>query len=193
MKSRKVILEKIKANKPSLNTHIDLSPFYQDNEDDIVLGFGKSLEENGGRLFFLNKGDSLQDLILQEINNTPYLDLSGTMAPEANASMGDDPKNMNNIKTAIFKVDLGVAENGAIWVDDSHLGSLRALPFIVEHGIFILPKSGIVPTMHHAYQELGTPSTGFGTFIAGPSKTGDIEQNLVVGAHGPLSHLVILT
>jgi L-lactate dehydrogenase complex protein LldG len=33
---------------------------------------------------------------------------------------------------------------------------------------------------------------GFATFIAGPSKTADIEQSLVLGAHGPMSLIVFL-
>jgi L-lactate dehydrogenase complex protein LldG len=36
------------------------------------------------------------------------------------------------------------------------------------------------------------PSYGFATFIAGPSKTADIEQSLVLGAHGPKSLTVFL-
>ena len=35
-------------------------------------------------------------------------------------------------------------------------------------------------------------SYGFATFIAGPSKTADIEQSLVLGAHGPRSLTVFL-
>jgi L-lactate dehydrogenase complex protein LldG len=50
--------------------------------------------------------------------------------------------------------------------------------------------------MHAAYERIETMETavgyGFATFIAGPSKTADIEQSLVLGAHGPRSMTVFL-
>jgi L-lactate dehydrogenase complex protein LldG len=49
-----------------------------------------------------------------------------------------------------------------------------------------------VPTMHEAYARIGSADYGFGAFIAGPSKTADIEQSLVLGAHGSKTMVVFL-
>ena len=46
--------------------------------------------------------------------------------------------------------------------------------------------------MQQAYQRIGNQEYGFGTFIAGPSKTADIEQSLVLGAHGARGLIVFL-
>jgi L-lactate dehydrogenase complex protein LldG len=43
-----------------------------------------------------------------------------------------------------------------------------------------------------AYTRIDLNTTGFGVFIAGPSKTADIEQSLVIGAHGPVKSTVII-
>jgi len=84
----------------------------------------------------------------------------------------------------------GVAENAAIWFYEEDL-ALRVLPFITQNLAVVLPEDQIVANMHEAYEIL-TPQTGYGVFIAGPSKTADIEQSLVIGAHGSRSMTVFI-
>ena len=63
----------------------------------------------------------------------------------------------------------------------------RVLPFICENLIITLDSNNVVANMHQAAKLIDFSNNSFGTFIAGPSKTADIEQALVVGAHGACS------
>ncbi|MGM0505661.1 MAG: LutC/YkgG family protein [Bacteroidota bacterium] len=89
-------------------------------------------------------------------------------------------------KTDLLVVEspLGVAENGAVWISDE-TGAPRAFPFLCREMAVVLPANRIVPNLHDAYRELGSGPVRWGLFIGAPSKTADIEQSLVVGAHGP--------
>ena len=87
---------------------------------------------------------------------------------------------------ALVPGHFGVAENGAIWITDEETPH-RVIYFIAQHLVIAVPGDQIVSNMHEAYQRLDFPTSGFGTFISGPSKTADIEQSLVIGAHGPRS------
>ncbi len=98
----------------------------------------------------------------------------------------DDPHQLETIDVAILPGAFGVAENGAIWVTSAGVKH-RALVIIVQHLVLVIPAGEIVQTMHQAYARLTLDSADWGAFIAGPSKTADIEQSLVVGAHGPRS------
>jgi L-lactate dehydrogenase complex protein LldG len=94
---------------------------------------------------------------------------------------------------AIVEGIIGVAENGALWITEKELGGIRVLPFITQHLVMIISEKSLVGTMHEAYKIIGSPTEDFGVFIAGPSKTADIEQSLVIGAQGARSLLVIIT
>lgn len=104
---------------------------------------------------------------------------------------GTDPHALENVQLSIIEGQFAVAENGAVWVTSDSMGD-RALPFICEHIALVVGRSNIVSTMRHAYERIGSSAHDFGTFIAGPSKTADIEQSLVLGAHGPKSSILFL-
>jgi L-lactate dehydrogenase complex protein LldG len=102
-----------------------------------------------------------------------------------------DPHRLEDIDFALLPAQFGVAESGAVWMTDEHLKH-RTLPFIVQHLGIVIATDSIVDTMNHAYRQVKFSGRGFGMFLAGPSKTADIEQSLVIGAHGPRSHVVFL-
>jgi len=101
-----------------------------------------------------------------------------------------DPHQLEPVDFAILPGEFGVAENGAVWVTDRALKH-RAIYFIAQHLALVIAADQIVNNMHEAYERLQFERAGFGAFIAGPSKTADIEQALVIGAHGPRSLSVI--
>ena len=98
---------------------------------------------------------------------------------------------LNTIEVAVIPGKLGVAENGGVWLDDALLPH-RILPFIAQHLVLTLSVAQLVPDLHEAYRRISVAETGFGIFIAGPSKTADIEQSLVKGAQGPRTAMIVL-
>jgi len=102
------------------------------------------------------------------------------------------PHELLGVELAILAGEFGVAENGAVWVPGSNLGPQRAIFVISEHLVLVVPAGQIVHTMQHAYERIRFERPGFGVFLSGPSKTADIEQALVIGAHGPRSCTLFL-
>lgn len=102
-----------------------------------------------------------------------------------------DPHELENVELAIISGEFGVAENSAIWVIEANYQE-RVAPFICQHLAIVLPVEAICANMHQAYTRLEGRDYGFGVFIAGPSKTADIEQSLVLGAHGARTLTVLL-
>jgi L-lactate dehydrogenase complex protein LldG len=98
-----------------------------------------------------------------------------------------DPHDLAALDVAILPAQFGVAENGAVWIPGSTLGPERAIFVIAQYVVLVLSASEIVSNMHQAYERVQIERPGFGLFLCGPSKTADIEQSLVIGAHGARS------
>jgi L-lactate dehydrogenase complex protein LldG len=110
---------------------------------------------------------------------------------EFTTSLDENPHLLENVELAVLRGEFGVAENGAVWLTEIQMGD-RALPFIAHHLAMVINLRELVPTLHQAYDRIGSSGYAYGTFIAGPSKTADIEQSLVLGAHGPKSNTIFL-
>jgi L-lactate dehydrogenase complex protein LldG len=102
-----------------------------------------------------------------------------------------DPHELEGIDLAVLAGAFAVAENGAVWVPTAPLRH-RGVFVVAEHLALVVPASEIASDLHEAYRRIAFPGAGFGVFIAGPSKTADIEQALVIGAHGARSCTVFL-
>ncbi len=106
-------------------------------------------------------------------------------------SLVDQPHALADLDFVVYPGRFGVAENGAIWLTDQDLRH-RVSFFITQYLVLVVRADTIVHNMHQAYQLAQPPQPGFGLFLAGPSKTADIEQSLVIGAHGCRELMVFL-
>ena len=117
------------------------------------------------------------------LSYTPHA--SSTMSPPG------DPHALASLDVLVCESSLGVAENGAVWIATSDT-VLRAALFLAARVVIAVGEESLVDDLHQAYERIDVRSTTFGVFVAGPSKTADIEQSLVIGAHGPKELTVVL-
>ena len=105
--------------------------------------------------------------------------------------MPSDPHALASLDLFVCRGMVGVAESGAVWIATSNTMHRAAL-FIAQRIIIVIDASAIVTDLHEAYARIDVRANIFGSFVSGPSKTADIEQSLVIGAHGPKELTVII-
>ena len=200
MSSRDKILAAVKSNQPDFRELPSLpgSASAPDSPEQLASKFVGLLEGIGGRAYIVSGFDRIAHILQEEHADAKRI-VSGCPELAALAETPahyDDPHTLENIDLAVLRAHFGVAENGACWITEDRMIE-RALPFIAQHLALIIQKKDIVANMHEAYERIADAEKdgmtyGFATFIAGPSKTADIEQSLVLGAHGPRSMTVFL-
>lgn len=189
MSTREKILASVRDNRPETRQAPVIDFSQVTSYEDPLAVYISSLEGIGGRVI----RDATAELAKQEIKglrekNLRVADIAFDPSSELSAL---DAASLESIHTTCIRAAIGVAENGAVWIRESAMGN-RLLPFICQHLLIVLFRDSIVSTMHHAYKQISAFEEGFGVFLAGPSKTADIEQSLVIGAHGARSLTVYL-
>ena len=189
MESRERILNTIKNNKPT-ELLLPEVPLFGEGEV-FIEQFQVVLTSIGGRVIEVKDETEINFFIKENFPNALRI-ASNVVESNFNINQNTSTADLALVDVAILRGSFGVAENGAIWLPESAMLH-RALPIITQHLCLILNKKNIVPNMHYAYSiTTHQPLDDYGIFIAGPSKTADIEQSLVIGAHGARSMTVFL-
>lgn len=193
MSSRALILEKIKQNQPSEVSALPNLTFLGLDTFDLLEKYKTVLKSIGGDYVEVSNYDAIIDFVKENYNLTKRtISTVPELVEVAELDwFNDDPHTLENVELTIVNAHFGVAENAALWVTDAILGQ-RVATFIPQYLAIIVSKKDILATMHQAYQRIGNQEYCFGTFIAGPSKTADIEQSLVLGAHGARGLVVFI-
>lgn len=203
MDSKEHILQAIRQNTRRKYEMPDLSDIEKEAivYSDQVSQFCDIMSQMGGRAVILQPQEDIDSIILRFYPNAKRIATvadtftangrtlkagCATFHPDEVASSGD----LDGTDVAILQGRYGVCENGAVWIEQDV--EQRAIYFISEALVIILDRHNLVNNMHEAYNRIDTGEYGYGVFISGPSKTADIEQALVMGAHGARDVTVVL-
>jgi L-lactate dehydrogenase complex protein LldG len=103
----------------------------------------------------------------------------------------DQPYNVNELESCevgITECDALIAQTGSVLITTRSAGG-RALSVLPPHHVVLARRDQLIADLPDAFALLKNKYAGdypsFISFITGPSRTGDIERILVLGAHGP--------
>ncbi|QSB28827.1 LUD domain-containing protein [Flavobacterium sp. CLA17] len=187
MSARENILKAIAMNQPEQAELpiIDIASTIR--YEDSFTQFKTVLESIGGKVELISDIETLKDQLISDRKNKNFvINTIETLGEVDEKAAFLSVFELEKVEKVYVKGTVGVAENGAIWIYESQMIN-RLVPFICQHLILVLDKKNIVDNLHQAYEKIDVSKEGFGVFIAGPSKTADIEQSLVIGAHGARS------
>lgn len=192
MSNKEDILKKYRANVKQKFDMPDLSDIRAITYPDPLVQFIHMSETVGGHVIEV-KGDRTVDSLIRELY--PDAKEIATNLPEVTiATRNPDTvgraRDLNGTDVGVIRGMFGVAENGCVWIPQQM--KEKAVCFISENLVILLPKSQIVNNMHEAYRRIEFNDYGYGTFISGPSKTADIAQVLVMGAQAARSVTILL-
>lgn len=192
MNSRETILKAIKENKPPAVDLPQVNALEVIQYKDLGGQFKTVLQSIGGTAVQLKSLLELQqDMEANKATGHQVVNRVGALGDVTGDISSLSAAELASVDIAYLHGELAVAENGCVWLYESQMGN-RLLPFICQHLVLVIREQDIVATMHDAYNIVDTGKEGFGVFLAGPSKTADIEQSLVIGAHGARSLVVYI-
>jgi L-lactate dehydrogenase complex protein LldG len=119
----------------------------------------------------------------------------GLGLPRIQTDGGYAVNDLESCDAGLTECEALVAQTGSVLVSAPSAGG-RALSVLPPHHIVLARRSQVVSDLGAALQRVQEKFKGkfpsFLSFISGPSRTGDIERILVLGAHGPKKLTIFL-
>jgi L-lactate dehydrogenase complex protein LldG len=108
--------------------------------------------------------------------------------PRVTTDQGYDIHELESCDAGISECEALIAQTGSVLVSNRSSGG-RALSVLPPHHVVLARREQLLPDLPAAFALLkskyGSDYPSLISFITGPSRTGDIERILVLGAHGP--------
>lgn len=193
--AREAIFEALEAARPPdapAPTRVDAPVM----PDDPMATLRARVEQSGGRLQNASPRDWPAEIEwptpLESVDHI-YVCAAGQRAL-ASRGVGAKPdrlQDLSALEVCVLQAEFAVVENGACWQIPPSPAE-RAATLLAQHLIVLVDSDAVVPSLHQAYDRIDLAEIDFGWFLCGPSKTADIEQALVLGAHGPRTMSLIL-
>jgi L-lactate dehydrogenase complex protein LldG len=154
--------------------------------EDAAKHFARLAQDNGWKTIAAHTGGLTKSLIAGLPDSVGLLKVDE----------GYDKAAMEACDAGLTECECLVAQTGSVCVTTKSSGG-RALSVLPPHHVVIARKSQLLPDLTAAYELLAqkyaaSDYPSYLGFITGPSRTGDIERILVLGAHGPKKLTVLL-
>ncbi len=191
MTSKEQILQNIRTNNVVKDVTLPNYSNFGLTFDEKFSQFSTMLESVGGKALIIKEEDL--DKTIKEIypdEKVISTNVESCKLGNFDANSEEDPHKLRDIDLSVVRGEFAVAENGAVWLSNNE-NRHRSLYFIAQNIVLVVKKELLLNNMHEAYELISFENSTYGVFVSGPSKTADIEQSLVIGAHGPKSGYII--
>ena len=181
-------------------------PKVGDTVDEQLALFAKNAAELKTDFQLLNSADEARQAIVALRDKEKWQrvalhsgDLTNPICPPLNLPFlrTDKPYDVHALEACdvgISECDALIAQTGSVLVTNRSAGG-RALSVLPPHHVVLARREQLVADLPAAFevlkQKYAANYPSMISFITGPSRTGDIERILVLGAHGPKKLTII--
>ena len=195
------------AFNPAISSPRKWLPPVGESVDEQLALFAKNSAELKTDFQLFNSADEARQVILKLRDSENWRRVAGhsggltnAICPSLNLPLfrTDKPYDvvaLEQCDAGISECDALIAQTGSVLVTNRSAGG-RALSVLPPHHVVLARREQLVADLPAAFEVLkekyanNWPSMI--SFITGPSRTGDIERILVLGAHGPKKLTVVL-
>jgi len=186
----------------------DLFADFPNPSENLIEIFSHQLKKLSGEFYLVNEKSEAVKVLKDLLGNVKpeqcrthksrFIDGLKNLDPELEKYMtyldGEDisSEQFAQLEIGITEAECLIARTGSILLNTRVAGG-RRLSVLPPIHIVIAHENQIVPSLDEALNQLDRDQDiwSYATIISGPSRTSDIEKELVLGAHGPKRLIVI--